>query len=133
MFGHAATPGASLRLLEIADNTTSTFGPSVAVRQRFVCISHAPTAFEYYPADDPIRQNNNAICIDGLNNAGLSVAVLYQVRILSGQGPCISTASGILHSKASVAIQLVVSRWCSPIKPICAVPVAGEDNLHSCI
>lgn len=75
----AATPGASLRLLEIADNTTSTFGPSVAVRQRFVCISHAPTAFEYYPADDPIRQINNAICIDGLNNAGLSVVVLYQL------------------------------------------------------
>uniref|UniRef100_A0A383W1E2 Choloylglycine hydrolase/NAAA C-terminal domain-containing protein n=1 Tax=Tetradesmus obliquus TaxID=3088 RepID=A0A383W1E2_TETOB len=31
-------------------------------------------------ADNPIRQNNNAICIDGLNAAGLSVAVLYQEK-----------------------------------------------------
>jgi hypothetical protein len=35
---------------------------------------------EAYPASDPIRQKNHAICIDGLNAAGLSIAVLYQVR-----------------------------------------------------
>uniref|UniRef100_A0A383VYD6 Choloylglycine hydrolase/NAAA C-terminal domain-containing protein n=1 Tax=Tetradesmus obliquus TaxID=3088 RepID=A0A383VYD6_TETOB len=79
----AASPGAALRLLEVADNTTSTFGTNVAVKHRFICISHAPTVLEVYPASDPIRQQNHAICIDGLNAAGLSIAVLYQENTTS--------------------------------------------------
>lgn len=79
-FALAASPGAALGLLEVADNKTSTFGTSVAVKHRFVCMSHAPTALAVYSASDPIRQNSHAICVDGLNVAGLSMAVLYQVR-----------------------------------------------------
>ncbi|KAF6252781.1 nucleophile aminohydrolase [Scenedesmus sp. NREL 46B-D3] len=41
-------------------------------------MSHAPTALAVYSASDPIRQNSHAICVDGLNVAGLSMAVLYQ-------------------------------------------------------
>uniref|UniRef100_A0A383VDA6 Choloylglycine hydrolase/NAAA C-terminal domain-containing protein n=1 Tax=Tetradesmus obliquus TaxID=3088 RepID=A0A383VDA6_TETOB len=71
---------APLTMLNIAPNTPSTFGRTIKAGIPFVCTTHARAelALLFKDKSDPIHAKDFLWCVDGMNQAGLSAAVLYQ-------------------------------------------------------
>lgn len=67
-------------MLNIAPNTPSTFGRTIKAGIPFVCTTHARAelALLFKDKSDPIHAKDFLWCVDGMNQAGLSAAVLYQ-------------------------------------------------------
>lgn len=82
-----AAAGADLVMLDIAPGVTSTLGRTIKAKHNFVCTTHARVEVALLlPNDKGINSKNFLWCVDGINEKGLSVAVLYQSESKSKTG-----------------------------------------------